>query len=247
MFRKFLPAMGIDHVSTINSASHDFALTEVKGGALKSNYVCAPHGAAGLGMLTDHGLKLHGWDEEDWESTFNAGRGHVFYEFQSFMLHNLGISPPMTMGPPYNICFSRFSSSTKGRLKGFGKQEKLLRRSLQRPHNLTISGSQMSAFSIHEQAEIVSKTCIFVTVVGGGAMSATFLPRGATLILYYEATGGVKRDKETGKPAFLDWDVLNHASHLRVHWLPLETIDELDDLNFFLELVKHELEIIKQL
>jgi hypothetical protein len=65
--------------------------------------------------------------------------------------------------------------------------------------------------------------------------------------LYYEATGGLKRGKDTGKPAFLDWDVLNHASHLRVHWLPIETLDEPEDLNFFLELVKHEIEIMKQL
>ncbi|KAI2491456.1 DUF563-containing protein [Fragilaria crotonensis] len=244
LFQKFLPAMGLDQISTINSTNHDFNLTV---GALKSNYVCAPHGAAGLGMLTDHGLKFHGWDEEDWESTVNTGRGHAFYEFQSFMLRNLGVSSPTTLGPPYNICFSRYSSSTKGRLKGFGKQVKLLKRSIQKSHNITISGSEMSKLSLYSQAEMASQAAIFVTVVGGGAMTATFLPRGATLILYYEATGGLKRDKETGKPAFLDWDVLNHASHLRVHWLPIETIDEPQDLNFFLELVKHEIEIIKQL
>lgn len=244
LFQKFLPAMGLDQISTINSTSHDFIVTV---GALKSNYVCAPHGAAGLGMLTDHGLKLHGWDEEDWESTVNAGRGHAFFEFQSFMLHNLGIFPPRTLGPPYNICFSRFSSSTKGRLKGFGKQVTLLKQSIQESHNITISGSEMSKLSLHSQAEMANKAAIFVTVVGGGAMTATFLPRGATLILYYEATGGLKRGKDTGKPAFLDWDVLNHASHLRVHWLPIETLDEPEDLNFFLELVKHEIEIMKQL
>jgi hypothetical protein len=62
-FRKFLPAMGMDTLSTVNSTNHDF---DVQDDRKRSNYVCAPRGAAGLGMLTDHGLKMHGWDEEDW-------------------------------------------------------------------------------------------------------------------------------------------------------------------------------------
>ena len=246
-FNKFLPAMGIRNgISTANQTSHDFSF--VAGEERKSNYICAPRGAAGLGMLTDHGLKKHGWDEEDWESTHNVGRGHVFYEFRTFMLRNLGIVPPTKpAGPPYSVIFSRYSSNTAGRVRGFQKQEHLLKKAISKSHQLNITGDRWSKHSLHVQAEMASKASIFVTVVGGGAMTATFLPRGATLILFYEATGGRRRDRNTGKPAMLDWDVLNHASHLRVHWLPIETSETPEGLQIFLELVKHELQIIKQL
>jgi hypothetical protein len=172
------------------------------------------------------------------------------------MLRNLGISTNTPLGalpsvgsppPYYNIVFSRFSSDTAGRVKGFGKQEKLLRESLRKSHNLNITNHRMSKLSFHDQAEIASQAAIFVTAVGGGAMTATFLPRGASLILFYEAKGGRLGNRDTGKPARLDWDLLNHASHLRVHWLPIETCDERRDLDIFLALVKHELQIIKQL
>jgi hypothetical protein len=91
----------------------------------------------------------------------------------------------------------------------------------------------MSQLSLRDQAEITSQAAIFVTAVGGGAMTATFLRRGASLILFYEAKGGRRGNRETGKPARLDWDLLNHASHLRVHWLPIETCDETNDLHIF--------------
>jgi Glycosyltransferase 61 len=240
---KFQSAMGVDRISSINSTDHDFQMFGLK----KSRYICSPHGAAGLGMLTDHGLKMHGWDEEDWQSTYNAGRGHIFYNFRNFMLHNLKIPVNTDFTPPYQIYFSRFSSSTQGRVKGFQKQEHALKRALNNRHNVTIAGERLSRLSLHEQAEIASKTAIFITVVGGGSMTATFLPRGASLILFYEAKGGRKRDKDTGLPARLDWDLLNHASHLRVHWFPIESSDDPGQIDLLSKLVIHELDIIKHL
>jgi len=241
-FNKFLPAMGVanDTFSSQNMTQLNTIDEQ------KSNFVCAPRGAAGMGMLTDHGLKMHGWDDEDYETTHNAGRGPVFYQFRNFLLQNLGISSRHLSGPPFKLLFSRFSSNTRGRVVGFGKQEVVLKKSFS-PEELQVSSCRMSDMTLYDQANITSDAAIFVTVVGGGAMTATFLPYGSSLIAIYESKGGRKRNKETNRPARLDWDVLNHASHIRVHWLPIETFDHPASINFFRDLVRHELIIIKSL
>jgi len=239
-FNKFLPAMGVanDTFSSLNMTQlHTI-------GKQKSNFVCAPRGVAGMGMLTDHGLKAHGWDDEDYETTHNTGQGPVFYQFRNFMLRNLGIPIKPLSGSPYKLVFSRYSSDTRGRVIGFGEQEKNLKHSFS-PKELQVTGCRMRDLTLHEQAKITSEAAIFVTVVGGGAVTATFLPRGSTLIAYYESKGGRKRNKATLRPARLDWDVLNHASHIRVHWLPIETCNEPANIEFFRDLVRHELDIIK--
>lgn len=57
ILKKFLPLIGTQLDKTTNQNETALVLK----GEQKSKYVCAPNGAAGLGMLSDHGLKLHGW------------------------------------------------------------------------------------------------------------------------------------------------------------------------------------------
>lgn len=80
-------------------------------------------------------------------------------------------------------------------------------------------------------------------------MTATFLPRGASLIVFYNPSGGFDFDAFAlnGRAARLDWDLLNNASHLRVHWLPITTMNSPEDLELLLQLVRHELNVIKSL
>jgi len=243
MFPKFLPAMGLTN-ETGFSATNRTIFSTADGSVPKSKYVCSPHGVAGIGTLTDHGFKLHGWNLEDYKTTHNVGRGKIFYDFRNFMLRNLDLpvrSEPLS--PPYKIVFSKFSSKTKGRVKGFGKQIDILKKNLKQEY-VQVDSYRMSFFSLREQARYASEAAVFVSCVGGGAVTATFAPRGSSVIMFYESSGGIRNNRDVAEPARLDWDVLNHASHLRVHWLPVETLDEKKDLNFFLELVKHELDLI---
>ena len=46
-------------------------------------------------------------------------------------------------------------------------------------------------------------------------------------------------NKPTTMPSMLDWDFWSHASHLRVHWLPLSTMDQ--DLHLFAALIETEI------
>ena len=77
-------------------------------------------------------------------------------------------------------------------------------------------------------------------------MTATFLPKGATLILYYDDDGGFDFAHDlnfTGDPAILDWDLFNNMAHLRVHWLPLGTMNTKAGYVTLAYLIRHELSV----
>ena len=81
-------------------------------------------------------------------------------------------------------------------------------------------------------------------------MTATFLPRGATLILYYDEQGGYNFANNfniTGDPAFLDWDLMNNMSYLRVHWLPIGTMNTDAGIDMVVHLIQHEVEAISSM
>jgi hypothetical protein len=75
-------------------------------------------------------------------------------------------------------------------------------------------------------------------------VTGTFLPPGSTLIVFYLEDGGFDfwRYEINYEPARLDWDLLGNAAHLRVHWLPIRSMDLLEDINIFEQLVLHDLE-----
>jgi len=90
-----------------------------------------------------------------------------------------------------------------------------------------------------EQVEIISTASILVTVCGGGAVSAMFLPKGASLFTFF--------NEDEGR---LDWDYFNHLGYIRSHWMtrfrrydnPRE-----EDFEAFIKLLDHELDIISHL
>jgi len=61
------------------------------------------------------------------------------------------------------------------------------------------------------------------------------------VILYYSEDGGAKNNRMTFKPALLDWDLFNAMSHLRVHWLPRNTVTTELDEQALVALIRHEL------
>jgi hypothetical protein len=76
-------------------------------------------------------------------------------------------------------------------------------------------------------------------------VAGMFLPKGASIFLYYaEDGGGSKNNRMTHKPALLDWDLFNAMSHLRVHWLPRNTLKTETDENMLVELIRHELSLM---
>ena len=219
----------------------------LKSSERKSDLICARHGVAGIGALTDHGTqKFHGWLESDYRTTQNHGRGRLIWKFRAFAMHNLGLSPhtpPSTR--PYRIVFSEASSHNPVRNLDFAKQRWALQQ-LFPPDQVSIERYIFQNYSLIDQVQMASQTSIFITGCGGGAVTATFLPRGASLIVYYNEVGGQEHNIRTFKPARLDWDLLNNMAYVRVHWFPSQTMNDAEDISAFVKVVQHELGIIQR-
>lgn len=245
MFAKFGPLMGISPPLQVTT-NRNFSLTFTKEAAATTNLICAKRAVAGIGMLTDHGIKLHGWEAHDYDSTHNIGRGGMLYQFRSYMMENLGMSPVLQINPttmPWHILVNTNSSANFKRAQTFTPQMN----AIQAYFNDRVRVTSMVAhkLSIQEQVRLTSQASIFITGSGGGAVTATFLPKGASLIIYFVEDGGIfngRRDKLTA--ARLDWDIFNNMGYIRVHWLPLQTMDRPSDLQALVQLIDHEIHLM---
>jgi hypothetical protein len=275
MMNKFIPLMLGYNTSSHWSTIHDFdfqpaAVTTASNNNNSNNkvdLVCARTGLAGIGSLTDHGVsKLHGWEENDYKTTHNHGRGGLVYDFRNFMLSNLGFASPQhesihqwrryTMQqaresaadtshvlPPHRIVFSQKSSDIPNRNLEFTQQIAAVQKYI--PH-ASVEAYIFKDLSLQGQMQVAVQSSVFITLCGGGAVTGMFLPRGASVILYYDARGGAENNHLTGLPARLDWDLYNAMTHLRVHWLPKNTAKDAVDQMSLVLLIRHELARIDQ-
>jgi len=228
-----------------------------------NRYVCAKQGAAGIGSLTDHGVtKGHGFHRNDYLSTHNVGRGAVLWKFRNYMMRQLNertvaagnaplkVEPPIwgDSRHPYRILFSVASSGKVHRKLYFEEEKRLLTKEYvdnpQPKHNVSFGFYKMSDLSLTEQVEIVSQSAVYVTACGGGAVTASFLPRGATVILYCNEKGGIEHNKQTFLPCRLDWDLFNSMSYVRVYWMPALTRRSPTDQAVFMKLIHRTFEIL---
>ena len=244
---KFLPLMGVADPSISFTNAYNPRLQLRQGGAPKSQFVCARHAAIGIGMLTDHGFKKHGQLIDDYRIVRNVGRGPMLWKFRNFMLRNLQMEEPTSFVRPYIITISIHSSNNPARNRDFDKQLKILRESFA-SSDVLVRTVEMGRLSLLEQLTIVKESAIFMSVIGGAASTAMFLERHGSLILYFDdSTDLVKGGDDPDMPNRMDWDFWNHASFLRVHWLPLRTMDEDGDLGVLLRLVRNELDSFARL
>ena len=243
MQQKFLPLMlGVDPIHNLTSTeTFNF---KPKDGHSKSYLVCARHGLGGIGALTDHGTnKLHGWEDADYRTTHNHGRGGLLYEFRNYMMSNLGFPLEFQHKAPFRIIFSEKSSNIPSRYIDFTSQIDFLRHSFNSKY-VTVESYVFKDMSLIDQIEIASQAAIFITGSGGGAVTATFLPKGASVLIYFLEDGGVIGNRDTGKPARLDWDLFNNLAYVKVHWLPKRTMHTEPDMLALKFLVQHELDAL---
>jgi hypothetical protein len=262
-FMKWLPLMGIDPQTFSTLQRIQFVPTTMTT-STSSTIVCARTAVAGLGMLTDHGINDHGWNPLAIEETRNqhifvqnTGKSALFYQFRNFMLRNLhlptelvatatGSSPSSTTSTnAWRIVLSTHSSSYTSRKLDFQLQYDAMVAAFPSTSTTTIQRVILSQMSVMEQVQLISQSNVLVSVCGGGTVTATFLPRGATLILYYDEYNGYDFHHPQPQgigPAFLDWDLFNNAGHLRVHWLPLGSINTPQGIALLISLIQHEME-----
>ena len=68
---------------------------------------------------------------------------------------------------------------------------------------------ELAKMTLNDQIELVAGASIFITMCGGGAVTAMFLPKGATLLVYFGSVNPYDKI-----PARLDWDLLNNIGYL---------------------------------
>ncbi|GKZ00044.1 hypothetical protein MPSEU_000957800 [Mayamaea pseudoterrestris] len=252
-FQKFLPLMNVDPMHYSSHKQVNFT------GNAKSPLVCSKRAVAGLGMLTDHGKRDHGWEMHQQREGIGEsvvphmlGKGKLFWDFRLFVLRNLGLKdsePALFIKETApRIIFSLESSRDWDRRLTFTQQIRALEKDLA-ANAANIQAHTLWQMPLADQIQLAMNCHIFVTTCGGGSITATFLPRGASLLVFYNETGGFDFGsfQSNGAPARLDWDLLGNAAHLRVHWLPIGGMDTKDGLNLFVNLIRHELKVIKML
>ena len=254
-FEQFLFAMGVDAATFSTSRTVRWNNVSTRRPD-NSNLVCARTGVAGMGLLTDHGMADHGWEAAVPEERVphNLGHGRDLYAFRQHILNHVllaGQQPPKQKRRR-RIVFSVESSKDWDRRLNFTRHQAALQQA--NLLSVDVETHRLWELSMKQQLQLALTTDIFVTVCGGGSMTATFLPRGASLLVFYNPTGGYDyaQGVRNHQPARLDWDLLNHgASHLRVHWLPIIFAEDEDKdglhVELFVELVRHELEVMDSL
>ena len=235
---KFLPLLGADSATFRNTKNSELKLKAPQ----RSNVVCAKKSVVGIGMLTDHGWNRHGQRIEDYRDVHNIGRGPLFFAFRNYVIHNMGIREQDTLQRPHKVVFSKLSSKNPARRTSFEKQVLSLRSSFS-SDEVTVEGHVLSKMPLQEQVKLATETTVFISVVGGSACIGTFLPRGSTIILFFNDVGGEFVDHATRKdfPSMIDWDFWNNASHLRVHWLPISTMEKDSNLQALTELIRSDI------
>jgi hypothetical protein len=239
LVKKFFPLLRVSEIYSMD----ELQIQQPSPNQVESSvkYVCARHGAAGMGMLTEHGSTRHGQNVDDYQLVQNSGRGGHFYAFRSFMIRNMGIDEQVfTNRPRHGVLFSINSSTSLPRRKSFTKQIGAAREGLGK--DAFVSGVEFARFPLKDQLEAMLQTSVYVSTVGGSTATAMFLPRHASLILYFSSDESfVGRSRKKDMPTMMDFDFWNNAAYMRVHWLPTGTMDEDFHVEFLVDLIRSEL------
>lgn len=231
---KFMPLF-TDRKYDIQTLEGNYSLKlKEKDGRDKERFIiCADNGLIGSGVHADHGHDhWHGHSKRDFKNPHNKGRGGLFRRYRQWMMEHIGIDPRTPVQrDPYLIIVSEKSTRKKARKNvTFDNQVKLLKKHV--GGRAMIKQVQLSTLSLTEQVELLSRTAVFISATGGGTVTGTFLPKGASIVLYH-----AKR-----KP--LDWDFWNNFGQVRAHWFPVEQMHDDEFMNSLVETVENQLDYL---
>lgn len=234
IIRKFKPLLGEHNypLQTLEGEYH-LKLRDASANEKKAHIICASRGLIGSGMFSDHGdHRWHGDVSSDYDYPHNNGRGGHFRRYREWLMKNIGVNPEtQVQRDPYLVIVSQ-ASSTKKRRKNmmFETQIEALSKSV--GDRAMVKGVQLAKLSLVEQVELLSKTSVFITAVGGSTVIGTFLPKGANVILYH-----VEERR-------LDWDWWNNFPQIKASWFPIEEMDEKFYLEALTEVVQNQLDLL---
>jgi hypothetical protein len=238
---KFLALVGAAPGTIASRLQHN---TSFSFNASHSEIICVRHAVAGTGMLNDHGRNKHGSLAADYAAMRNVGRGPEFYRFRNFMLRNMGIAEASVLTSPFQIVLSLNSSSNPTRMYSFEAQIAKLQQSFQTA-DVVVRPLVLAELPLKQQLQVVTETAVYISVMGGSAVFASFLPRGSTVVLFFNDAHDWVIDEETREPILpvkMDWDFFNNAAYLHVHWFPVSTMNTEADMKVLVSTIRHDIE-----
>jgi hypothetical protein len=238
---KFLALVGTAPGTIASRLQHN---TSFSFNASHSETICVRHAVAGTGMLNDHGRNKHGSLAADYAAMRNVGRGPEFYRFRNFMLRNMGIGEASVLTAPFQIVLSLNSSSNPTRMYGFEAQIAKLQESFDAA-DVVVRPLVLADLPLKQQLQVVSETAVYISVMGGSAVFASFLPRGSTVVLFFNDAHDWVIDEETREPILpvkMDWDFFNNAAYLQVHWFPVSTMNTEADMKVLVSTIRNGIE-----
>jgi len=270
-----LTAQSNDIILTSSSSSSSSSSSQqIK--PLQSQLVCARDAVAGLGP--------HGIRNTKNSALHNYGRGGILWMFRNYCLNNLRLSSMnndrhknlriIFSGNSFtNLNEKEMTLQNKNNGSNFALLEEGLRRLLDydestsnQSYNVTnrntirieIESHDFSDRNVTDHIKLMVDSNIFISFCSDlTTVLASFLPRGATLIVFYdqkmemrgENNGETKNINTTSQATCRHYyqDLLNNVSYVRVHWMPMMDKKYLEqDLDVLYNLVKHELKLQKR-
>ena len=245
VIHKFAPLLGLHHdypfkIEEEYDISDDLDWTDPNNGkTVNQRLICASRGVQGSGVFSDHGHDhWHGQVKLDFERPHNVGRGGLLRRFRNWMLNeNLFQQRQTTIrrDPAYKIVIAQ-NSSTKEDRRGieFRKQVSALQKRFRR-NRLEVIPVQLDTLSLIEQIELVQDAAFFLSMVGGGTVTAFFLPQHANIFLYPSRK-------------FLDYDLWNNFPLVKTHWMPqIDLMDEKASIDYLVDSVEREMKALDQI
>eukprot|EP00656_Telonema_subtile_P049934 TRINITY_DN632_c0_g1_i4.p1 TRINITY_DN632_c0_g1~~TRINITY_DN632_c0_g1_i4.p1 ORF type:complete len:634 (+),score=105.01 TRINITY_DN632_c0_g1_i4:91-1992(+) len=186
---------------------------QAMGASAGAPLLCFDTVLAGVGLLTEHCTdnSAHGDmpDTIEEQPTYcNAGRGGHFWRFRVHTLKMIGaMDKPCVRGKPLQVLWSIRASSTFDRFEGDAERNWFSHARKFKSKLGIVKTHKAKELSMLEQVQDTADSAVMVTLGGGGASHALWLPRGGTLIIVSPID--LKDD-------FVLWA---HLSHVTVRWV----------------------------
>eukprot|EP01065_Artemidia_motanka_P004604 TRINITY_DN12186_c2_g1_i1.p1 TRINITY_DN12186_c2_g1~~TRINITY_DN12186_c2_g1_i1.p1 ORF type:complete len:518 (+),score=165.54 TRINITY_DN12186_c2_g1_i1:100-1653(+) len=168
----------------------------------KRGVVCIPHSAAGVGVLSDHCFRSHGWHWDKEKNTLhhcNQGRGGMLWGFRRHLMSAVGIDHSIAPTRHVVAFLTGGSRASWPRLTVPAAKELKAR-------GVEVWQGTFDGMPARQQMQLLQGATAAVAAMGGNTVSCLFLPRGAGLILLHDSQSR------------LDWELWTHVSHLSVRW-----------------------------
>ena len=119
----------------------------------------------------------------------------------------------------------------------------LVRQSLS-GENVIVQSHKTAELDLLAQARLMAESSVFVTSCDSNdTVAATFLPRGASLILYCDGKKAGGNDENNSSTNF---DLLSDAAYFRTHWLPFPMRNkEQQSIDDLVTLIRSEVNLIR--